>query len=201
MSVVAVDHPTGSLTIDGAKVFPVALAQPPPIGGQTPSGSDAWNEVASAGVNFIRTGAVAWSLSQIDAQIAAERQVLDAAAAHGLHAWLQLGDVASLPPPTTPPSTNEQLLVKIANGLKNHAALGVYKGVDEPANPNRPAPVPPGGLVRAYQKLKATDPNHPVVITQAPLGTEASLEPYRPMFDITGADIYFVPSEFEVSPK
>ena len=44
--------------------------------------------------------------------------------------------------------------------------------------------------VRAYQKLKALDPDHPVVITQAPLGTVASLTPYRSAFDITGADIY-----------
>jgi hypothetical protein len=190
MSVVAVDPATGSLTIDGAKVFPLVLAQPPPQGGKTPDGKDGWNEVTSVGVNFIRTRAINWSLGQIDAQIAAERQVLDAAAAHHLRCWLQLGEVANLRAPSTPPSTNEQILVKIANGLKGHAALGVYKGVDEPANPNRPAPVPPDGLVRAYQKLHATDPDHPVVITQAPLGTEASLEPYRPAFDITGADIY-----------
>src|SRR5947199_6862359 len=157
MTVVAVDPTTGSLTIDGAKVFPIVLAQPPPQGGQTPAGTDAWNEVTSVGVNFIRTRANNWGLAQIDAQIAAERQVLDAAPAHHLHCWLQLGPVANLPLPSTPPSTNEQLLVKIANGLKGHTALGVYKGVDEPANPNQPAPVPPDGLVRAYQKLRATD--------------------------------------------
>src|SRR5437016_588803 len=96
MSVVAVDTQTGSLTIDGAKVFPIALAQPPPVGGKTPTNTDAWNEIANAGVNFVRTAAVPWSSAQIDAQIAAEKQVLDAAAAHGLHAWLQLGGVANL---------------------------------------------------------------------------------------------------------
>jgi hypothetical protein len=44
--------------------------------------------------------------------------------------------------------------------------------------------------VRARTKLRAIDPDHPVVIIQAPLGTVASLTPYRPAFDITGADIY-----------
>src|SRR5947209_16970886 len=39
--------------------------------------------------------------------------------------------------------------------------------------------LPISGLVRAYQKLKALDPDHPVVITQAPLGTVATLMPYR----------------------
>jgi len=139
-------------------------------------------------VNFIRTKLIQWDLAQIDAQILQEKTVLDAAATKGFHCWLQLGEVATLP--TTGGSPNEQLLTRIANGLKGHAALGVYKGVDEPANPNRPSAVPAAGLVRAYQKLRALDPDHPVVITQAPLGTAASLTPYRPAFDITGADIY-----------
>ncbi len=181
MAAVAVDPQTGSLTIDGAKVFPIALAQPPPVGGTTPANTDAWKEIASAGVNFIRTAAVAWSSAQIAAQIAAEKQVLDAAAAHGLHAWLQLGGVANLAVPG-----NQQLLDSIANGLKGHPALGVYKGVDEPANSGIGAQ----GLIQAYQHLKATDPNHPLVITQAPLGLDTSLDAYRPAFDITGADIY-----------
>src|SRR6266568_888360 len=185
---VSIDQSTGCLLIDGAKVFPIALSNPPPLGGKTPSGTDGWSEVASAGVNFIRTKLIQWDIVQIDAQILQEKTVLDAAATKGFHCWLQLGEVATLP--TTGGSPNEQLLTRIANGLKGHAALGAYKGVDEPANPNRPSPVPAAGLVRAYQKLRALDPDHPVVITQAPLGTAASLNPYRPAFDITGADIY-----------
>ena len=149
---VSIDQSTGCLLIDGAKVFPIALSNPPPLGGKTPANTDAWNEVKSAGVNFIRTRLVQWDLAQIDAQIAQVKTVFDAAAAKGFHCWLQLGEIANLP--TTPNSTNEQLLTRIANGLESHAALGVYKGVDEPANPNRPSPVPAAGLVRAYQKLK-----------------------------------------------
>jgi len=188
VTAVSIDQSTGCLLIDGAKVFPIALSNPPPLGGKTPSGTDGWAEVAGAGVNFIRTKLIQWDLAQIDAQIAQETTVLDAAAAKGFHCWLQLGEIATLP--TSSGSPNEQMLTRIANGLKGHPALGVYKGVDEPANPNRPSPVPAPGLVRAYQKLRALDPDHPVVITQAPLGTAASLTPYRPAFDITGADIY-----------
>lgn len=190
MSVVAIDGSTGCLEIDGRKVFPFGLSNPPPRGGKAPGGNDGWAEVAGAGVNFIRSAQVDWNLQQIDAQVAAEGVWLDAAAAHGLHCWLQLGDVANLPPATGSPSVNEQLLVRIANGLKGHAGLGAYKGVDEPANPNRPTVVPAGGLIRAYQRLHAADPDHPVVITQAPLGPASKLIPYRPAFDITGADIY-----------
>jgi hypothetical protein len=75
--------------------------------------------------------------------------------------------------------------------LKAHPALLAYKGIDEPRNPFRGADwIRPAGLVRAYDKLKQLDPDHPVVIIQAPLGTLAQLTPYRPAFDITGADIY-----------
>ncbi len=187
MSTVAIDA-TGSLVIDGQKVFPIGLSEAPPLGGKTRDGRDAWAEVASAGANFVRTGLREWNLQQIDNQIAAERARMDAAAAHGLYCWPRLGNAGNLPPPAADgqPSVNEQLLVKIANGLKTHAALGAYKGVDEPAWGGTPA----AGLARARTRLRAIDADHPIVITQAPLGTVASLVPYRPAFDITGADIY-----------
>jgi hypothetical protein len=114
--------------------------------------------------------------------------MLDAAAAHGLHAWLQLGNVPDFPEGAL--SANEQLLTRIAEQLKDHPALGAWKGMDEPANPNRAARIPPARLERAYHALKAIDPDHPVVITQAPVGALAQLIRYRPAFDITGADIY-----------
>jgi hypothetical protein len=187
MSTVAIDA-TGCLVIGGQKVFPIGLSEAPPQGGKTRDGRDAWAEVASAGANFVRTGLREWNLQQIDNQIAAERARMDAAAAHGLYCWPRLGNAGNLPPPAADgqPSVNEQLLVKIGNGLKTHAALGAYKGVDEPAWGGTPA----AGLARARTRLRAIDPDHPIVITQAPLGTVASLVPYRPAFDITGADIY-----------
>jgi hypothetical protein len=39
-------------------------------------------------------------------------------------------------------------------------------------------------------RLKQLDGAHPLVIVQAPIGTVAQLTPYRPAFDITGADVY-----------
>ena len=188
MSVVAVDRATGALLVEGRKVFPLVLSNGPPLGAKAPDGGDAFAEVAAGGASFIRVGRPHWSLESIDQQIAAEREVLDAAAEHGLHCWLQLGNVPDLPARTLSP--NRRLLTNIVAQLKDHPALGAWKGIDEPANPNRPARVPAAGLVRAYRTLRAADPNHPVVITQAPLGTAAQLTPYRPAFDITGADIY-----------
>ncbi len=188
MSVVAVDRATGALLLEGRKVFPLVLSDGPPLGAKAPDGGNAFAEIAAGGANFIRVGRHDWSLESIDQQIAAEREVLDAAAAHGLHAWLQLGNVPDLPARALSP--NRRLLTNIVGQLKEHPALGAWKGIDEPANPNRPARVPAAGLVRAYRTLRAADPNHPVVITQAPVGTAAQLIPYRPAFDITGADIY-----------
>ena len=89
MSVVSVDRSTGVLVVEGRKVFPLVLSDGPPPA--------AFAEIAAGGANFIRVGRPHWSLESIDEQIAAEREVLDAAAAHGLHCWLQLGNVPDLP--------------------------------------------------------------------------------------------------------
>ena len=188
MSVVEVDRATGALVLEGRTVFPLILSDGPPLGATTPDGADALAELAAGGASFIRTGRSVWSSESIDQQIAAEREVLDAAAAHGLHCWLRLGNVPDLSARAL--AAKGRLLTRIVGELKDHPALGAWKGIDEPANPSRPARVPVAGLVRAYQKLRETDPDHPVVITQAPVGTAAQLVPYRPAFDITGADIY-----------
>jgi hypothetical protein len=189
MSTVRIDRATGTLIIDGKRLFPIVLSNPPPLGGKTPSGDDALKEVAAAGASLLRTGRANWSLDSVDEQLTVERARLDAAAAHGLHCWPWLGQVPNLPTQTG--SAREQLLVRIVKGLKDHPALGAYKGIDEPANPlSGPNRIPAAGLVRAYRRLKTLDPAHPLVVIQAPRGTVSDLVPYRPAFDITGADIY-----------
>jgi hypothetical protein len=189
MSTVTVDPKTGVLVVGGTRIFPIVLSDGPPRGGKTPTGRNAFAEIASAGVGFVRTGTGDWSLDAADRQIAAERATLDAAADHGLRGWTRLADLANLPAQTGSP--REFLLAKVVNALKRHDGLGLWKGVDEPANPFRPEPVPVAGLVRGYRLLRRElDLRHPVVTIQAPLGTAAELARYRPAFDITGADIY-----------
>src|SRR5205823_11862981 len=85
MSIVEVDRATGALVVEGRKAFPLILSDGPPLGAKTPAGADALAELAAGGASFIRTGRSVWSPDSIDQQIAAEREVLDAAAAHGLH--------------------------------------------------------------------------------------------------------------------
>jgi hypothetical protein len=193
VSRVTIDGPTGALRIAGKKVFPIGLSNPPPLGASTPGGVNGLKEVADHGVSFIRTGHARWGPGQLGQQIATERAMLDAAAANGLHCWLYLGEVPNLPArtPGQQASQREQMLSSIATQLKDHPGLGAYKGVDEPRNPFRGANwIRPEGLVRAIRRLKAIDRNHPLVIIQAPRGTVAQLTPYRPTFDITGADIF-----------
>jgi hypothetical protein len=169
--------------------FPIGLSNGPPPGGKAPNGRNGFAEIAAAGVTFIRTGRADWNPGQIDAQIAAERALLDAAHAHGLQGWLWLGDLPNVPDGATSPQ--RKLLASVADGLQGHAGLGAYKGIDEPRNPFRGANwIRPAGLVRAYELLHRVDPSHPLVIIQAPIATVAQLRPYRPAFDITGADVY-----------
>ena len=162
--------------------FPIVLSNGPPVAGL--------QEVADGGVSMLRTGRGDWQESGLDAQIATERARLDDAAAHGLTCWLWLGDVTNLPA-GTPPSANERMLTRIVEALRAHPALGAWKGVDEPRNPFHPArSVPPANLARGHRKLNALDPDHPLVIVQAPRGPVDGLVPYRPALDIAGVDIY-----------
>jgi hypothetical protein len=193
MAAASVDSTTGALLVRGDRVFPIVLSSGPPRDGKAPSGRNALAEVRAGGVNFLRTGRLDWNAQQIDAQVAAEKTSLDAAAAHGLLAWMQLGDLPNLPPhaPGQPPSLQERLLVRVVDELQSHPALAAYEGIDEPRNPYRGANwIRPAGMVRAYQRLRQLDASHPVVVVQAPLSTVAELTPYQPAFDITGADIY-----------
>ena len=169
--------------------FPIVLSNGPPPTGKAPNGRNGLAEVVDAGVTHVRTGRGDWSGAKIDAQIASERALLDALAARGLQSWCWLGDLANLPETSSSPQA--QLLARVADGLQGHAALGAYKGVDEPRNPFRGANwIRPAGLMRAKTKLAQLDPDHPVVIIQAPPSPLADLVPYQGTFDVTGADIF-----------
>jgi hypothetical protein len=189
---VHIDLATGALLVGGDKVFPIGLSNGPPLGSRTPAGRDAFDEVASAGVNAIRTGVSDWNAERIAAQIGAEQELHQTAFAHGLRCWLGLANIGNLPARTTAQaSVNEQLLTRVVNEFRRDPALLAYKGVDEPRNPLRGANwVRPAGLVRAYRKVKSLDPNHPVVVIQAPRSPVVQLTRYRAALDITGVDIY-----------
>jgi hypothetical protein len=189
----AIDPSTGNLLVAGKAVFPVGLSNPPPVGGVTPDGSSAWAEIASAGVTHVRNYTV-WQSQGLAEQLLSVAEELDAAPAHGLQLWLGLAGVDR-------DLSKQALLDRIVGTFKGHPGLGLWKGVDEPAH----ARVPPEGCVAVYEHLRTIDPDHPLVIVEAPRGpapapgerdtplTAAAIAPYAPACDIHGVDIYPLP--------
>lgn len=191
MTSTSVDAATGNLLVGGKRVFPIGLSDPPPVDGLAPeSGLNAWAEIASAGVTFARNYTV-WTAAGVAEQILSVAQELDAASKHGLQLWLALAGVDN-------DLSQRALLNQVVNTLKGHPGLGAWKAADEPAHGH----VPASGCVAVYQHVRALDPDHPVVIIEAPRGpspnpqshdtrlTVAAVEPYAAACDIHGIDIY-----------
>jgi hypothetical protein len=186
-----VDSSTGNILVAGKPVFPLGLSDPPPLGSTARnSGLDAWAEIAGAGVRFVRNYTV-WTAAGAEEQMLSVAQELDAAPSHGLQLWIGLAGVDN-------DLTHESLLGQIVNTVKGHPGLGAWKGADEPAHGH----VSAAGCVAVYKRLRSLDPNHPVVIIEAPRGpgptphapdtrlTEAAVRPYAAACDIHGIDIY-----------
>jgi hypothetical protein len=186
----SVDSSTGDLLVGGKRVFPLGLSDPPPVDGVAPSGVDAWAEVGSAGVTFVRNYTV-WTTAGAAEQVSSVLQELDAASKHGLQVWVALASLDN-------DLSRESLLTRVVNALKGHPGLGAWKGADEPAHGH----VPVAGCIAVYHHLRSIDPDHPVVIIEAPRGpsptprspdtrlTVAAVAPYARACDIHGIDIY-----------
>jgi len=165
--------------IDGKKVFPIGFTTPPPPDGKTPTGKNGIQELAEAGATFLRTGKGQWNKEEI----AYEQKYEDAAARYGMHCLVYLGDLASIKPDE---KQREALLRDVVNHFKNHPGFGAWKGVDEPEWGNHPV----APLMLGREIVRETDPNHPMVLIQAPRGTIESMRKYNPTAEVVGADIY-----------
>ena len=187
----SIDLSTGNMLIGGKPVFPIGLSDPPPLDSTAlNSGLNAWAEIAGAGVSFVRNY-TEWTATGVDEQILSVAQELDAAPNHGLQLWIGLAGADN-------DLTQESLLDRIVNTFKGHPGLGAWKGADEPAHGH----VPAAGCVAVYERLRALDPNHPVVIIEAPRGpgptpqspdtrlTAAAIQPFAAACDVHGIDIY-----------
>jgi hypothetical protein len=185
-----VDAATGDLLVGGKRVFPIGLSDPPPVDGKAPDGGPAWAEIARGGVTYTRNYTV-WTAGGAGEELLLVMQALDAAVAHGLQLWLALAGVDN-------DLSHRSLLDRIVNAVKGHPGLGAWKGSDEPAHGH----VPPAGCVAVYRHLRSLDPDHPVVLIEAPRGpspnpqsrdtrlTVAAVAPYSAACDIHGIDIY-----------
>jgi hypothetical protein len=177
----------GTLRIDGKKVFPVALLAPPPLGGKTPAGTDAWDEVVRAGANLLAAGpfGVPWS----DAALARAHAWNAGAANRGVHTWVNLRELARAQPSTS----EEARLREVVTALKGDPGLALWKGADEPWFSGWP----PSLLRHAYELTRAEDPAHLSLLIQAARGRAADLRPYSAVTDVHSVDIY--PVRYRVS--
>jgi hypothetical protein len=172
------------MLLGGKTVFPITLGNGPPFEGNDPaSGLKGWTEVARAGVKMLRVYPK-WNAANAATQIQTVKDQLAAASRYGLRLWVGLYDVAN-------DLSKQALLEQIVDGLKDSPGLGAWKGADEPLW----GTVDTTGLVAAYDFIRSRDPNHPVVIIQAPRTrqgalTIARLRPYAAAGDIHGVDIY-----------
>jgi hypothetical protein len=172
-------------------VFPIGLSDPPPVDSTAPgTGLPAWAEIARAGVNFVRNYTV-WTPSAAEEQMIPVALELDAAREHEIQVWLALAGLDN-------DLTHARLLEQIVDTVKGHPGLGAWKGADEPAHGH----VPPSGCIAVYKRVRTLDPDHPVVIIEAPRApgptrgspdrrlTAAAVRPYAAACDIHGIDIY-----------
>jgi hypothetical protein len=169
------------LVINGKKVFPIGFTTAPPPDARAPNGKNGIEELASAGGTFFRTGVNGHDWDEM--AIANEQKWEDAAARYGMYCWINLRDLAHIKPGDT---QREAMLRRVVNQFKNHPGMGLWKGADEPEWGK--AKFEP--MVRARAIVRELDPNHPMVIMQAPRGTVQTMRPYNAAGDITGADIY-----------
>jgi hypothetical protein len=180
--------PEQVLSINGKPTFTIGFTVPPPPDATAPNGKPALEEFRDAGALFIRTGPMRdtdegretrWD----DDWIAREKAYMDTAARAGMYClpWLkELSAVDDKHP------ARDKNLRRIVRMFRDHPAMGVWKGEDEPQWGKKP--VEP--LVRAYKIIHEEDPRHPVWIVQAPRGTVDELRPYNAAYDIGGVDIY-----------
>jgi hypothetical protein len=182
----------GTILIDGRKVFPIGLALPPPLGATTPSGVDGLNEVTDAGVTMLRAGPFGAPFT--DEVLAATEEMNRAAAARGVHTWVNLRELARAQPGTP----EDAMLAKVVTTLADDPGLALWNGAGEPWWVGWDWP----SLTYAYcsstsrgdatwcDKTLARDRLHLWVTIQAPRGTAADLAPYSAVTDVHGVNIY-----------
>ncbi len=179
----------GVFRVNGEPFFPIGVTMPPPLGGTTPWGTDALDELVDGGVTIFRTGPS--SRPWTEELLATARAWNDAAAAHGVYTWVHLRELAEALPGTE----SETMLRHVVEALKDSPGLGLWKGVDEPW----PRLLPPE-LAHAYDVVKETDPDHLFHTVFGPFSVDGTmlhhapnppnLRSYNAVTDTHGVDVY-----------
>ncbi|HEU5244015.1 MAG TPA: hypothetical protein VFU33_06405, partial [Gaiellaceae bacterium] len=185
---------TRTILFNGKPTFPLVLSPGPPLGQQTPWGTDGLAETAAAGVNVYRTGTGGiWRQSDLDAALAWNR----ATAALHVYTWPNLGGYSQ----ALPGSQEDAGLAQVVQTLTNDpsgSAIAFWKGRDEPWYSD----ILPSALQFAFCRVTSRgdptwcngenplDPSQLWVTIEAPRGTAADLAPYSSVTDVHGVDIY-----------
>jgi hypothetical protein len=184
----------GTTLVDGRKVFPIVLAKGPERGSTTPAGLDALDEVASAGVNFLKVGPASTVWSDADTADAIGWNL--EAAKRGIHTWINLSTLSR----ARPGSWEETQLRRVISSLERDPsgrAIGMWKGAEEPWRYR----IPPASLGFAYclatsrgregcAGRRPADSDHLWVTVQAPRGSPPGLTRYSAVTDVHGVNRY-----------
>ena len=187
---------SGTVLLNGTKVFPIALAKGPPRDGTTPSGADALNEVIGAGVNFFKVGpaTTTWTSADIN-----DAELWDqAAAARGAYTWINLATLSQAQPGFSTDTLLQQVIGSLQGDAVGAPAIGMWKGADEPWWSGFPLASLEFAYCRGTNRgdpgwcsgEPPLDSDHLWVTVEAPRGTASDLAPYSAVTDIHGEDEY-----------
>jgi hypothetical protein len=170
------------LLVNGEKTFAIGFTMAPAPGMKAPNGRDGLQELHDAGGSFLRTGPsheVKWN----DKYIAEEQKWFDSAANAHMYCMPWLKELSTL---DEDQPKRLETLKKVVALFKDQPAMGCWKGADEPEWGSEM--IEP--MLRLRHELHELDPDHPLWIIEAPMGTIDSLREYNDTMDITGQDIY-----------
>lgn len=179
------------LTINGAKVFGMAVSPGPAVGARAYNGNDALDELRSGGIQFYRMPLVpTWKSSNTLSQtmIATNQAALDWCAQHGMLMLFNLNDLSYF---SSTDSNTPSLLTNLLSMFSTHPGMGMYKNLDEAWwGTQNGGQGTVANLTRGYDVVHQFDPSHPVEQTHAPRGTVSDLQPYNSAADILMIDDY-----------
>lgn len=207
-SVIAAPHKVtfdadGVAEIDGQKMFPLSLAVLPMPDAKAPDGKSAWQEFNDGGINLVRVTPKTQAESVPGAKPKPSmtwtpryyelgHEYFAALTPAHLFVWLWTGE--ELGHFNASDTAKVEKMKKLIETFKDEPAMFGWKGEDEPlwANMNvkKPGMRPPASLAEPYKLVHELDPNHPMIVMQAPRGTAAENAAYDPYLDITGMDIF-----------
>ena len=144
-------------------------------------------ELAQAAAGFVRLGHDDWSVPWSTGR--SQRSASGSTPPGGRPA--RLGVARRRPEPAaSAPSPKQRCSTRSSTGSRNTPRSRSGRASTSPATRSAATPGSARPACSAPCADRGVDGKHPLVIIQAPRGAVADLVPYRPAFDITGADIY-----------